>query len=63
MVNLDQFWLPVRDLASIEAFYASLAQFNITSLFTAGTDENLTAYCAAGQVNGLICDNYIYPAM
>ena len=32
-ISLDEFWLPVRDLASIQAFYSALAQYNITNLF------------------------------
>lgn len=62
-VNIDEFWLPVRDLRSIEAFYASLAAFNIYSLFGSGVDANLTAYCNSGSVNTLICNAYILPAL
>ena len=51
VVNIDKFWLPVKDLASVEAFYASLAEFNIYSLFSAGIDPNLDAYCQSTSVN------------
>ena len=63
VVNIDEFWLPVRDLASIDAFYASLAEFNINSLFSAGMDPNLESYCSSGGVNSAICDFYIKPAL
>ena len=62
VVNIDEFWLPVRDLASIDAFYASLAEFNINSLFSIGADPNLDAYCNSGGVNTAICLYYIRPA-
>ena len=53
----------MRDLASVEAFYASLAEFNIYSLFSAGIDPNLEAYCTSTSVNIAICNFYIKPAL
>lgn len=32
-INIEKFWLPVRDLESIKAFYDALDQYNITDLF------------------------------
>ena len=33
IINMEKFWLPVRDLASIRAFYEALEAYNITNLF------------------------------
>ena len=61
VVNIENFWLTVRDVTSIEAFYASLAEFGVYSMFSAGLDPNLEAYCNSGGVNTIICNVYIKP--
>ena len=62
-INIEKFWLPVRDLASIRAFYQALDQFNITDLFGAESMDDISEFCNSGGVNGLICNAYLKPAM
>lgn len=62
-INVEKFWLPVRDLQSIKAFYAALAAFNITDLFGPNSEADVASFCESGGINGLLCSNYILPAM
>ena len=62
-INIEKFWLPVRDLASIRAFYDAHGSFGITNLFGYDTEENISGFCNSGGVNGLICNAYLKPAM
>lgn len=32
-INILDFWLPLKDLASVQAFYTAMAEFGITNLF------------------------------
>ena len=61
-INIEDFWLPVRDLASIRAFYEALDSFNITDLFGPTSEGDIADFCNSGGVNGLICLNYLKPA-
>ena len=62
-INIEKFWLPVRDLASIKAFYDALEAYNITDLFGPTSEDDIAEFCNAGGVNGLICQTYLLPAM
>ena len=54
-IDTTQFWLPVRDLASIEAFYSMLELSGVHSLFGNINDPILQAFCQSGGVNTAIC--------
>ena len=62
-INIEKFWLPVRDLASIRAFYEALETFDITNLFGPNSENDISAFCESGGVNTLICNAYLMPAM
>ena len=62
-INIEKFWLPVRDLASIRAFYEALETYEITDLFGPDSTDDVSGFCASGGVNALICNAYLLPAM
>ena len=65
-VSLNNFWLPVQDLASIAAFYEALKTAGINQLYgpMGDADPNLQAYCNSGDnIAAAICNAYIYPGL
>ena len=58
-ININEFWLPLRDLASIQAFYASMSQFGITNLFGPDSLDNIAPFCNGGGVYTMICNAYL----
>lgn len=62
--ELDKFWLLAKDLPTIYAFYAQLANSGIYNLFGNVTDPSVEAFCNSGptSVNTAICLTYIRPA-
>ena len=61
-INLDNFWLPVRDLTSIAAFYSSLKTAGVNSIFSDISDPDLQSYCTSDSFSTAICNAYILPA-
>lgn len=62
-VNIDNFWLPVKDEASIKAFYSALENFGITNMFGPDGLEQIQPFCNTPGVYMLMCNAYILPAM
>ena len=62
-ININEFWLPLRDIASVQAFYAAMAQFGITNLFGPDTEAMIEPFCNAGGVYSQICNVYLRPAV
>ena len=60
-VDVGNFWLPVRDLQSIDAFYSILNLSGVRDFFGPGMVEDVAPFCAAGPQQQAICDFYIYP--
>jgi len=59
-VDLDNFYCPLRELNSIEAFYNFLTAGGLTNLF-AVTQADLNAFCSIGGTNQSVCDSYLLP--
>lgn len=60
-INIDNFWLPAKDLASIAAFYSMLDLFNIHSMFGTDMENQISAMCADPGPAGMICNAYLRP--
>ena len=61
MVDLQQYWLPVRDLASVDAFYVTILSSGVYSLFGEEMESDLTSYCSQGPQQQAICQHYLLP--
>lgn len=62
--DLNNFWLPVKDIPSVIAFYFLLKSSGITNLYGLGTDPNLENFCnplISGDTAAAICNFYIRP--
>lgn len=62
-MEINAFWLPVKDIASIQAFYAAMSQFGITNLFGRDSLLEIEPFCNAGGVYTQICNVYLRPVV
>ena len=46
MIDLQSYWLPVRDLTSVDAFYVTMLTSGVYSLFGKEMESDLADYCS-----------------
>ena len=57
--EIDNFWLPLKDLSSIAMFYDLLASNGVYSLFGPNHLSNIAPFCAIDDVTNMICQNFL----
>ena len=60
-LNLDDFWLPLKDRASVQAFYDLLRTSGVTSLFGADHAQQISAFCSLDAMTANICQAFLMP--
>lgn len=64
-IHIEDFWLNVKDLASIAAFYMLLDQFNIDNLFGPTVLTDIEPFCNPPDmgITKAVCEAYLLPAL
>lgn len=59
LTNLDKFWLPLKDIESVEIFYSYMGMYGVTSLFGPHHNEEVSEFCVANDMTESICAAYL----